>query len=230
MCYVEILGNSIFRFEQEDGNLALPFKTDKGYHLGGEVRIIGKEGLGKLLDGLKKILDKVKSDLKVVVPPVPRYVFGGCCEKPGHATNVRSEGYAEKVVSEVQGVRKELKEGLLKRGIDKTWVSGCLDFLDKETKEDQKSRVDSMRQLFQKDNVHLTVKGYANWADRLWEEGQDRHRTLTRQRLQSNRGTGVQRKYFWRGFMSENGTVRNHQKPVFAGRGRGRKYHPYAKK
>ncbi len=78
--------------------------------------------------------------------------------------------------------------------------------------------------------MHLTVRGYSNWADRLWEGGQDRHQTMLRQRLHPEGTKKGARKYFWRGFMSENGTERVHTKPTFAGRGHGRKFHPYMRK
>jgi hypothetical protein len=36
---MELFGNSTFRYRQFDGMIALPYKSQKGYHLPGKIRV-----------------------------------------------------------------------------------------------------------------------------------------------------------------------------------------------
>jgi hypothetical protein len=51
--------------------------------------------------------------LVVIMPPLPRYPFFGCCIDKSHSTNVGAEGYAGKLLESTFHFRKVLKTNLV---------------------------------------------------------------------------------------------------------------------
>jgi hypothetical protein len=70
---LDLFGNSCTRFIDYDGSVTKPLKIagTGGYHLPGEVTVIGEDIFSKLIGVVKPILDEVPDLVKIVIPPSP---------------------------------------------------------------------------------------------------------------------------------------------------------------
>ena len=53
----------------------------------GEIVYTPDSFIAEQLVTLRSVLDSVKSNDKIFLPPIPRFAFGGCCENTSHAPN-----------------------------------------------------------------------------------------------------------------------------------------------
>jgi hypothetical protein len=100
----DLLTNTAYRYEQVDGTLALPYKSDGKYHFDGEIRICTTANLKSIFSSLKPALLKCKCHL-VLTPPMPRHIHDRCCLSLDHCTNVGTEKHAEKMLGHVNTLR-----------------------------------------------------------------------------------------------------------------------------
>jgi len=84
----DLFGNSVTRFELYDGTTSLPVKGSNGFHLLGDIQCCTETVFEKLFEITTPLFDEVPGQLRIILPPQPRYVFGGCCPDPLHSTNV----------------------------------------------------------------------------------------------------------------------------------------------
>jgi hypothetical protein len=119
---MELFGNSTYRFEQFDGTMALPFKYGNGYHMEGRIGVCDDESFLRLLHSLEPLINHGKPSIKIFVPPLPRYIFSGCCSLKSHSTNVGETDHSEKLLGNTVKFRNILKTALLNRGIDDFFV------------------------------------------------------------------------------------------------------------
>jgi hypothetical protein len=73
--------------------MALPFKTNQGYHMGGKIGVCSDESLLRTIASAAKVINRDGPSVRIMLPPLPRYLFKGCCNTGGHSTNVKEEGY-----------------------------------------------------------------------------------------------------------------------------------------
>jgi hypothetical protein len=52
---------------------------------------------------------------KIFIPPLPRYVFGSCCQQDSHCTNVNEDKFLSDVLGKSEHLRMVLKSELQKR-------------------------------------------------------------------------------------------------------------------
>ncbi len=69
---LDVLGNISFRYEQLDGNLALPFKFGGKYHFWGKVQVCTHAALSSTIRSLKPVLDAIPGDA-IFCSPHPRF-------------------------------------------------------------------------------------------------------------------------------------------------------------
>jgi hypothetical protein len=84
---IDPVSNSATKFKQADDSLSLAQKMVGGWHLLGEIVMVGEDQIHDSLKKLKPVLEKLIDCKKIFIPPTPRYIFAGCCEKTGHCTN-----------------------------------------------------------------------------------------------------------------------------------------------
>ena len=103
----DLFGNTSVKYRQEDDTLALAVKTGGGsgsegggWHMMGDVVPSPGEALVGQVHGLKLILDFFKDTKKVFIPPIPQFVFGGCCSTKHHAPNTTSPDHPVKMLTE----------------------------------------------------------------------------------------------------------------------------------
>jgi hypothetical protein len=218
---LELFSNSTFRFLQFDGSLSLPFKDGAGYHMGGDVTVCDDGTFLKLLDALKPVLISSQSAVKIIVPPLPRYIFHKCCRKSGHAANVDAEGHSIKLLDATSHFRELLVTSLRKMGVENFFVidgvAGLLGFGPGERRPANADLVMDLKPIFHTDGVHYSEIGYRNLAKTAVEamagtiSGTLKHHHLETEAAISTSAPPVQPPakkltYNWRGFSSPVGS------------------------
>ena len=97
------------------------------------------------------------------IPPIPRYVFGGCCSDTSHSTNIHEKDHSASMVSAHSRLRSTLKHELIKKRENGIWVLDVLGSLTQ--KSGLEAQVQQLKLLTDKDNVHLNLEGYTAIAD-----------------------------------------------------------------
>jgi len=193
--------NCFYRFSQVDGGSALPVMLGGRAHMPGNLTVATASQLKRVVDAGKSVLTALNNIPTVVIPPLPRYLNGGCCGDLDHAPNVRDPDHGKKVMEQVAHARKLIKDQLA--GKNNVWVAEA----GKMTGDDPGSAADQS-QIFggflATDNVHLNNHGF----NRLLIEVDRCIKKLREKDTAEISVPGRPRKtYFWRGFMSLNGSA-----------------------
>jgi hypothetical protein len=198
---LDLYGNLSYRFEQFDGTLSLPYKSDGRYHLAGNVVTCPIPVFKKIVESTSPLYTTKSQCSIVVVPPLPRFLHGGCCNLAGHCPNVTKQEHAGKLLGEVTGLRNCLKKHVAGLGIanctvlDTCCVTGCISTADLQT------RVREIKKVTAKDNIHFTAEGYANIARHILSAQRPARSTTHTAPAQQSEA----KKHYWRGFRSSVG-------------------------
>jgi hypothetical protein len=212
---MDLLGNATFRFEQFDGSTALPYKDLKGWHYAGRITVCPESNFKQILTALTPIFMSAQDNLKVILPPMPRYISGSCCANLSHGTNVGEEGYGIEILDKLTGLRGLMKKNLKDIGLKNFWlldgIAAVLGISPPEIRGHNRDIVADLSEFIGPDNVHLTDAGKKNVATVIG-------RTLISLRdgklgkdccaiSVSGTGTRVKSSHFWRGFVSPIGSA-----------------------
>ena len=107
---LDLFGNSTYRYEQQDGNLAMPCKVSGKYHLPGKISTLGDRAMNSLISSARPLLELMPKATKVILRPLPRFVFGSCCEDPDHGNNTRDTDHPRNTLGDLAHLRKILKQ------------------------------------------------------------------------------------------------------------------------
>jgi hypothetical protein len=209
---LDLHSNSTFRFLQFDGTLALPVKEGKKYHYPGELRTVTDDIYKKITAGLQTVLLSAQKNIKILIPPLPRYVFCKCCGNPAHVTNFEQDRYKEKILDSCTHLRNTLKKQIGEMGVEKYWVlDGLGAIMGVESGTDRGSNREllaDMEQFMAGDGVHLSEPGYRNIARVIVSTAT----AFVSGKLGKNKFTNTSisqgRSYYWRGFISPVGSAR----------------------
>ena len=164
----DLFGNTSIRFKQRDDTLSLAVKLDgvKGWHLASEA-VYTPDSI--LWDQVKLVcsLDQVlRGRAKIFIPPIPRNVFGSCCDKTTHAPNTRNAEQPKHAAEEHTRQRHTIIKGLASGGMIQHRV---IDFMHciSDGNEAQSSRMVSLKSHTHPDMVHLTTRGYKKLANTI---------------------------------------------------------------
>ena len=228
----DLLGNFSFRFVQADGSLALPVMLGGKHHLLGDVDVVQEGVLKGLIAKLGGTFSLHKECPKIILPTIPRYVKGSCCEDIGHGNNCRDTKGAEELCAKVANLRKVLKETLVRSALSNFWVPDIVGELSKGA-HGEGGRGDE--NPFCKDNVHLNQFGLGIVANKIIFGIEKICAKNVASAALTNAGSET---YYWRGFGSSRGATRAIRTALSSGwRGRsarghgghhrGRGFHPY---
>jgi hypothetical protein len=167
----------------------------------------------------------------VVVPPLPRYLFSGCCKQAGHSANVNMDGHSKRLLMDTISLRNNLKKFVSNLGLSVCRVIDTCCVTDCTTTADIDSRIEAVKKVSAQDGVHFTSAGYDHLVKSIVSM------TAGVAKNEANATKSV-RSHFWRGFRSTVGSsavAPNHRTPArgrgHMGRGRnfgGRlRHHPY---
>jgi hypothetical protein len=166
---LDFLGNSSVRFRQEDDSDSLPCKIGGSYHLLGKVMPMEDEHVTKALGTLEHLYNRrLRDSKKIFLPPIPRYIFGGCCNDLAHCPNVRSSDHAHIMLREHCRIRHTMKNTLTTDRVSNMRVLDTLGSLTSiNTTTEQLA---PLKLITARDNVHLTADGYKALAHGIMKE------------------------------------------------------------
>jgi hypothetical protein len=207
----DLFGNSFCRWSQEDGTEALAVKTGSGYHLPGRVSVCSEEVFRKLIENTLPLLFELQRNYKIILPPLPRYLFRGCCPEYGHASNVSEEGYQVEMLEGLARLRAILKKQIVNIGLDKAWVGEGVGDLVPPSVKDKDDIIVCLRESCAADGVLFTDEGYATLSSNIHRSLESRFvkccESMSAAASVSGRG-GRPGNFYWRGFMSPVGSTR----------------------
>jgi hypothetical protein len=208
---LELFGNSTIRYRQFDGTMALPFKSGHGYHLEGEVGVSDDTCFTQLFSSVKPVIEACGSAIKIIVPPLPRYLYTGCCSSKNHCTNLRNEDYELRLLQSVMHFRPLIKDNLLAAGIGRFFVlDGIGALMGIPAGNNRGTAAEILKELSNycaADGVHFNEIGYANLA-KVIESAVTGIETglLTKADISGpSSGSKQAAVFFWRGFTSPVG-------------------------
>jgi len=211
--------------------MALPVPIHGGHHMLGRVGVCPDETFSRLVVRLLGLLSKSQGPT-VILPPIPRYLAGGCCLDPTHAANTRESAHAHRMLEHCVRLRKLLKKELTSSSLSGFWVPDLVTGLAAAGTggDNLQAKAESMCTLFNMDNVHLTPLGYARLSSIVIESiGCALKKGDTAECVIS----GERRNHYWRGFSSLRGSVKHGQSGLKTrvstsyGKPMGSGYHPY---
>jgi hypothetical protein len=207
---LELFGNSTFRYRQFDGTMALPFKAGHCYHMEGEVGVCDDTSFINLYHNLRPVFDACKESVKIVIPPLPRYLYSSCCQNKHHCTNQKQDGYQLDLLKNTTHFRTVLKDALLSTGTERFFVvdgvGGLLGVPAGENRGPATENISELKQHCLPDGVHYTDSGYTNLAKVICGAATGiMTGTLTKAEPQNLSGKPAGSVYFWRGFTSPTG-------------------------
>jgi hypothetical protein len=196
----DLFGNSSFRFEQFDGSLSMPFKHVGRYHLAGKIAVCPLPVYKRILENTAPVLTMHQSSKVVIVPPLPRYLFSGCCKQSGYSTNVSEPSHSNTLLSDTIGLRNHLKKFVVSIGIKRCQVMDSCCVADIPTTANTVSRLEALKNVCAQDGVHFTSEGYNNLVSSILKSDS----LLSVNNKVTNTST---RNHFWRGFKSIRGSA-----------------------
>jgi hypothetical protein len=101
----DLFSNCSHRYRQFDGTQSLPAKENGKYHMPGPVECCNEDVFRKIVRSLSPVLLSCQNTVKVVLSPLPRYLFTPCCNAPSHCSNITTDGYSEKALNGVTKLR-----------------------------------------------------------------------------------------------------------------------------
>jgi len=122
----DFLGPVAYRFSQPDGSSAMPVKFSGGFHLMGEATVAEDSLIRATVKRLGPTLNTMCAKPTVLIPPLPRYVFGGCCRLKTHSIGSGTEESAKKMIAKISHMRKTAKTELQKSKTENWWLSDTL--------------------------------------------------------------------------------------------------------
>jgi len=192
------------------------------YHLLGDLDIVQENSFKTLVAKLMDSFSMEKNATKVILPPLPRYVTGACCDDVGHAHNSRDPVKSLGLCKKVGGLRKILKEMVVKSGVERVWIPDIMGGLFGEGEGkglNGKDVLSGASGIFSKDNVHLSNAGFEKLTGMILQGIERISIKKNAAAVLSNAGT---EKHYWRGFCSDRGSARNPHQPMgHHSRGRG---------
>jgi hypothetical protein len=135
----------------------------------------------------------------IVIPPLPRFLFAGCCSASGHSTNVNKDGHAQRLLTDIIGLRTCLKKFVAGLGLENCCVMDCCCVTDCAPTANITTRLDALRTVTANDSVHFSSLGYDNLVRNIARE-------LNRDVSDDKKQTSS-KLHFWRGFRSAIGAA-----------------------
>ena len=220
---------------QADGSLALPVILGGKHHLLGDMDVVG-EGLFKgVVTKLLEVFKTNKEKIQIILPPIPRYVSGSCCEDMSHANNCRDPKLVQGLCSKLGSLRKTLKEMVVKSQIGNVWIPDMIEGLFGTREGEGRDPAEAggaAGGLYSKDNVHLSQMGIDKLKIMILTSIE---KAISKRDAAAVLSVTGSERFYWRGFCSARGTTRPTKQWSSAvsdsvrGNRAHRGFHPYAR-
>ncbi len=202
---LDVSSNSVYKFRQYDDSLSMPCKLNDKWHMMGDVVPVSDEGVGDIFRKTMPILEALKGFEKIIIPPIPRYVFGGCCSDPTHCTNVSDPEHHLTMLFAHSRIRNTMKKQMLGTLSRNFRILDILGALTPPGQTSQKQHSEALKRHSHTDNVHLTDRGYELITDSIIKELQE----VTKNKIKPALNTNMPRTRDWLGFVSTTGVGAN---------------------
>jgi hypothetical protein len=224
---LDLFSNCSHRYLQFDGTQSLPHKEGGRYHMAGPVVPCNEDTFKKIIKLLSPVLLASQSAKKIIIPPLPRYLFNTCCASRTHCSNFLEDGYAESSLNGTTKLRGIIKRECAAMGMRNQWVldgiGAMLGTPPGQSCGSNREILPDLKQLFAKDGVHLTQSGNKKLASGIASAIEHLDTNNNTVVSAANAVTGGelrrQRDYFWRGFTSPVGDTIG--RVTFAGQNHG---------
>ena len=134
----------------------------------GEIVYTPDSFIAEQLVTLRSVLDSVKSNDKIFLPPIPRFAFGGCCENTSHAPNTSLPTHSTFALTEHIRQRNCITKNITAANTKSFKVLDILGTLA-PAQHNVPDKAVALKKLTLRDNVHLSEKGYALLAEKIIE-------------------------------------------------------------
>ena len=181
------------------------------------------EILREQVKSLSSLEVSLKNRTNIFIPPIPRFVFGSCCNNSTHSINIRTPLHSQHALAEYTRQRHTIIKTLNSTGVTAHRVLDVIQSINK-AQDTPFNRTSALKQHMHKDNIHLTSDGYRLLADSIiatafWMTSRP---VVTQGPLR-----GIE-KIYWHGFTITTGYgSRSRAAPCYPYRGRGGRHHPY---
>ena len=205
---LDLLTCNSYRFVQADGGLALPVKLGARFHLLGDVALCDDKMLKTAITKLLPLLSSIDGP-KVILPPLPRFVAGGCCGEASHARNTEQDGHGEKMLQGIMHLRKIVRDELVSSSLTGYWVADPVAaLLDSDLLRPVSAT--ELSHFLGGDNVHFTPLGYTKLVAGITNCFEKAVKKLSQSAASYSvsGSSGAPSKFYWRGFISTHGAVR----------------------
>jgi hypothetical protein len=142
------IDNCFYLARSEDGHHCPPRKDLEGkYHIDGDLVCAPTDTAKQLFLNMVPLLKEFNSYQKIILTPLPRYLYAPCCTDPDHIPNLENEDHVPKLLANLDSTHR------LWRGIA---------FRDKISnfKICNVSKLLAEQAWWRSDPVHPTVEGY----------------------------------------------------------------------
>ncbi len=99
-------------------------------------------------------------------PPLPRYLFVGCCQQAGHCPNVSGQSYSSRLLSDTIGLKSLLMK-TLSRGLTNMYILDLCCATDCYPTEKISMRLSKLQAVTVVDCLHRQQQGYYNNSTHL---------------------------------------------------------------
>jgi hypothetical protein len=189
-----ILDKVYFQARGEDGSYIPHRQLEGKYHVDGDLVTIPNEQVKYLFEMMTPIFKAADGVHRLLVTPIPRYLYQGCCEEADHAPNRAEEGFVDSILEALDKTKRMLRSLAFKHKMKDMKILNPAKFLAEE-------------HLWDNDLVHSTVEGYKLLIDYLVKVANDcctspKEELSISQPAEKKRGpdeqlTGPSRRPFW---------------------------------
>ena len=107
---VQALDNTAYMGRSEEaGDLPIRRLPNGKYHVDGDLVIANYERQKMMFNALEPVLRLLDKRNVILLTPMPRWLYRGCCRDPEHAPNRRHERFEETLRSDLSNFRKSFK-------------------------------------------------------------------------------------------------------------------------
>jgi hypothetical protein len=115
------LDKSYFQARAEDGSL-IHRHHEKTFHIDGDLVSIPSEKLKYLFELLVPVFNVAASTTRLLLCPIPRYLWQGCCEDDKHAPNRADEGFQETMMERLEKAKRTMRSLAFKHSMKSMMV------------------------------------------------------------------------------------------------------------
>jgi hypothetical protein len=150
-----MMDNSYFKARFEDGD-AIPIcrRIDGSFHVDGDIICSPLETARAAFQQVVPMLKALPEMDKILLTPLPRYLWTSCCADPQHAPNVKNEDHVVNMLADIESTNR-------------AWRSICFHEKIRNIKLCNAGSVLAVKLMWGRDPVHPNITGYEKVAEYL---------------------------------------------------------------